>query len=98
MEKVVLYEHQKSAIEKLHTGAVLVGGVGSGKTLTALGYVYSKVLGGKHPMLGDDGYSLPKVDKKIYGITTARKRESLDWIKEGSNIGIRPTVDSWNNI
>ncbi len=25
-----LYEHQKAAIEKLHTGAILVGGVGSG--------------------------------------------------------------------
>jgi hypothetical protein len=33
-----LYEEQKKAIEKMHNGCVLMGGVGSGKTLTSLSY------------------------------------------------------------
>jgi hypothetical protein len=31
-------------------------------------------------------------------ITTAKKRDSLDWKKEGARKGIEPIVDSWNNI
>ncbi len=93
-----LYEHQKAAIEKLHTGAILVGGVGSGKSLTALGYVFSKVRGGKNPIIGDSGYSPMKVDKELYVITTARKRDSADWQKEAAIFGLNPIVDSWNNI
>jgi len=93
-----LYEHQKAAIEKLHNGAILVGGVGSGKTLTALGYVFSIIRKGKHPIVGDDGYSPMKVDKKLYVITTARKRDSLDWQKEAGSFLIEPIIDSWNNI
>lgn len=93
-----LYSHQKAAIQKLHTGAVLTGGVGSGKTLTALGYFYSKIGNGKIPVLGDEIYSPMEIQKELYVITTARKRESLDWIKEATVFGIRPIVDSWNNI
>lgn len=93
-----LFKHQLDAIEKLHSGAVLVGGVGSGKTLTAAGYVFSKVRGGKSPAVGNAGYSTMKIDKQLYVITTARKRISLDWVKEASVFGIIPIVDSWNNV
>ena len=93
-----LYEHQKAAIKKLHTGAILVGGVGSGKSLTALGYVFSRVRGGKSPIIGDPGYSPMKVEKDLYVITTARKRDSADWQKEAAVFGLNPIVDSWNNI
>jgi len=97
MASFTLYEHQKAAIKKLRTGAVLVGGVGSGKTLTALGYIFSH-RGGKSEIIGDDTYVPMNDINNIYVITTARKRDSLDWVKEGAVFGIRPIVDSWNNI
>lgn len=31
-------------------------------------------------------------------ITTAKKRDSLDWMKEGARRAVGPVVDSWNNI
>ena len=39
---VELYEHQKKALEKLDVGKILCGGVGSGKTLTALHFFRNK--------------------------------------------------------
>jgi hypothetical protein len=36
--KIELHDHQKLAIEKMHDGCVLWGGVGTGKTITALAY------------------------------------------------------------
>ena len=35
-KSVTLYPWQQTALDKLHSGAILFGGVGSGKTLTAL--------------------------------------------------------------
>lgn len=53
-------------------------------------------------------YELEQRDKPIYVITTAKKRDSLDWEDEASRIGLGKesdatlfgllTVDSWNNI
>lgn len=101
-----LYPHQKLAVEKLKTGSILVGGVGSGKSLTALAYYFIKVC---HGEFGDHGYSKPKDPKDLYIITTARKRDTLEWEKECepfclskdidiSVCGIKLVVDSWNNI
>lgn len=41
MESIKLFDHQESALERLHSGAVLHGGVGTGKTYTAL-YFYKE--------------------------------------------------------
>ncbi len=100
-----LYSHQKLAIEKLRTGSILVGGVGSGKSLTALAYFFIKVCGGEFGEL----YSKPTKPRDLYIITTARKRDSGEWENECSLFilstdkdisicGIKVTIDSWNNI
>lgn len=94
-----LYDHQKQAIEKLKPGSVLVGGVGSGKTLTALVYFFEKVCHGKTPKTDSNTYSPRLIEKDLYVITTAKKRDSFDWEKEASNLPLKITsVDSWNNI
>lgn len=90
-----LFEHQKDAVERLHNGAILVGSVGSGKSRTALEY-FAK-------------YECKRLKKPkpLYIITTARKRDSLEWgtecvyygISSDSNMSRLPlTIDSWNNL
>lgn len=37
---IQLYDYQLEAIRNMKTGCILNGGVGSGKSLTALGYYY----------------------------------------------------------
>ena len=105
MKKIDLYPHQKLAIEKLKTGSILVGGVGSGKSLTSVAYYYIKVCHGEFI----ERYSKPKDPKDLYIITTARKRDTHEWEseilpfglsidKDVSICGIKVVIDSWNNI
>lgn len=105
---IELYEHQLDAIERLRNGSILVGGVGSGKSRTALAY-YIKECGGKIKINGKGGYVPMKSPKNLYIITTARKRDTLEWEREcipfllsthkECNIEqVAVTIDSWNNI
>lgn len=93
-----LYDHQKAAIEDISTGSILVGGVGSGKSRTALLYFYTKFCNGKvNPLVEPTDYS------DLYIITTARKRDTKEWDLECCfflipNDYIHVTIDSWNNI
>ena len=96
---VELYDHQIAAIDKLQTGSILCGGVGSGKSRTALTYYYTKVCGGELCINGKGRTTLPKKRIPLYVITTARKRDSLDWEDESLIFSfVTPIVDSWNNI
>ena len=96
---IELYDHQISAIDKLQTGSILCGGVGSGKSRTALAYYYMKVCGGKLKINGEGRTTIPKKKVPLYIITTARKRDSHDWEDESFIFyDVKPIVDSWNNI
>lgn len=100
---IELYEHQIQAIEHLRNGCILNASVGTGKSRTALAYFYVKECQGE---LNGHGMICPK---DLYIITTARKRDTLEWEKECepfglynihsvSEGGVKVTVDSWNNI
>lgn len=106
---IELYEHQKEAIEKLKTGAILCGGVGSGKSRAALAYYLIKVCDGSVKINGQSSYSPMKNPKDLYIITTARKRDTHEWEdellpfsltvhKEQNPMGVNVKIDSWNNI
>lgn len=101
---VQLYPHQQKAVEELSDGKVLVGGVGTGKTITSLAYFYTKVMGGE---LNKPETITNPMD--LYIFTTARKRDELDWQRDAAKLsmsrdpeasihGITVTVDSYNNI
>lgn len=95
--KSFLYDYQMEAVNKLRNGNILCGGVGSGKSRTALFY-YFKEQGG---WIDKNGYSPMKKPKKLHIITTARKRDTLEWEGELAPFLIDPkdvVIDSWNNI
>ena len=95
--KSFLYNYQMEAVNKLQNGNILCGGVGSGKSRTALFY-YFKEQGG---WIDKNGYSPMKKPKKLHIITTARKRDTLEWEGELAPFLIDPkdvVIDSWNNI
>ena len=99
-----LFDYQKEAVNNMHNGCILVGGVGSGKSRTSLAYYFTQNGGGLDP------YEPMKSPKDLYIITTARKRDTLEWEgelatfllstdpKRNSLNGNKIVVDSWNNI
>lgn len=92
---------QLEAINRMKNGCILCGGVGSGKSRTALTYYYTKVCDGKIS-INDIGIDKPPHEvKDLYIITTAKKRDTYEWEKELEPFGIDTqtvTIDSWNNI
>ena len=107
MAGISLYDYQLDAVKRMKNGCILCGGVGSGKSRTALAYYY--ILSGGEL---DTETHAPMDDlhlKDLYIITTARKRDTKEWEGElvpfllttNSDIALysnKVVIDSWNNI
>ena len=102
---VQLYDYQMDAVTKMKNGCILCGGVGSGKSRTSLAYYYI-LNGGK---VNQKTTVKMKQPVDLYIITTARKRDTLEWEGELGPflMSTHPevnayknkiVVDSWNNI
>jgi hypothetical protein len=105
---IQLRSYQREAVYNLHIGSILCGGVGSGKSRTALAYYYFQEGGD----LGSSNYARMDHPRDLYIITTARKRDTHEWESEMipfyistkpendlySDEGHKVVVDSWNNI
>lgn len=102
--KPFLYPYQMDAVNKMSNGCILNGGVGSGKSRTGL-YYYFKEQGGSI----DPDYIPMQNPKDLYIITTAMKRDSLEFEGELANFLMsknpeanfyknKIVIDSWNNI
>ena len=104
-----LFDYQLDAIERMKNGCILNGGVGSGKSLTSLAYYYLNQ-GGTMSGLTGGVMEHMKSPRDLYIITTARKRDTLEWENEmrhflittNPDVALYPNhkvvVDSWNNI
>lgn len=102
--RIGLYDYQDKAVKQMKNGCILCGGVGSGKSRTSLAY-YFKQCGGS---LYSDSKEMSN-PKDLYIITTARKRDTLEWESDmapfllSSDAKVnhhknKVVVDSWNNI
>ena len=105
MAAIPLYDYQLDAVKRMKNGCILCGGVGSGKSRTSLAYYYT-CCGGK---VNTDKRVPMKYPKDLYIITTARKRDTLEWrgemipfqlsdIPERNTYKNKVVVDSWNNV
>lgn len=105
MSEPFLYPHQRQAIDRMFSGCILNGGVGSGKSRTGLFY-YFKEQGG---WIEDGEYTPMTKPRDLYIITTAMKRDKREWEDELNPFLITTeedlkiynhnvVIDSWNNI
>ena len=107
LKMIELRDYQKQAIQKLKTGCILNGGVGSGKSRTALAYYYIQYGGDPD----STEYTKMQDPPDLYVITTAKKRDDMEWESEMTPFLLYPdgypdktpykhkvVIDSWNNI
>ncbi len=106
MARIPLSQDQIDAVKRMKRGCILCGGMGTGKSRTALAYYYV-CYGGK---LDSFDYVMMKNPRDLYIITTARKRDTAEWelelppflLSTDPNAmpykNLKITIDSWNNI
>ena len=110
MAGISLRDYQLDAVNRMKNGCILCGGVGSGKSRTALAYYFFQE-GGEllNNVCGDNYIPMEDPPKDLYIITTARKRDTKEWEgelspfllsthREVSLYSNKVIVDSWNNI
>lgn len=99
-----LYNYQEEAVRNMKNGCILCGGVGSGKSRTSLAYYFTQNGGTLEPFK-----AMQSNAKDLYIITTARKRDTLEWEgelvhflldkdPEHSINKVKIVIDSWNNV
>lgn len=104
-----LYDYQIDAVKRMKNGCILNGGVGSGKSRTALAYYYLRNGGDPASLCGDNYIPMDDPPKDLYIITTARKRDTLEWdgdmapflLSTHTDVNLycnKVVIDSWNNI
>lgn len=105
-ETSFLFPYQLDAVRRLQNGSILCGGVGSGKSRTSLFWYFTECGG----WVDKNIYEPMKTPKDLIIITTAKKRDSLEWFGELANFLLYPDkdgrtefgntiiIDSWNNI
>ena len=104
-----LYDYQIDAVKRMKNGCILNGGVGSGKSRTALAYYYLRNGGDPASLCGDNYIPMDDPPKDLYIITTARKRDTLEWdgdmgpflLSTHTDVNLycnKVVVDSWNNV
>lgn len=117
-----LFEHQTKAVKQMQNGYILNGGVGTGKSRVSIAYFFkeqgSDFLDHVEKTEWNELYNCMsykfeyrpmKNPKDLYIITTAQKRDKLEWEEELSHflMSTHPeanyyknkiVVDSWNNI
>lgn len=104
MPSVHFMPHQQEAIGRLRSGNILCAGVGTGKSMTALGYYYIVECGGVCWEDGaDESIGPMTTPKDLYIITTARKRDTGEWAAECDRFDlmseqVKVVIDSWNNL
>ena len=109
MAGIHLYDYQLDAVRRMKNGCILRGGVGSGKSLTALSYYYLRQGGEEESLLGGTYLPMDDPPKDLYIITTAKKRDTLEWEGELSPFLLstnpdvnlyqnKVVIDSWNNV
>lgn len=97
--RINLATHQRLAMDKLRSGSILCGGVGSGKSRTSIAYYFCHECDGSI----DENGNLEEASKNpdLYIITTAKKRDSHEWEEECKLFPLEDchiVIDSWNNI
>ena len=102
-----LRKYQLRAVKQIRNGCVVCGDTGSGKSLTAIAYYYIQ-MGGDYSFLCGWPYVKMSNPVDLYIITTAQKRDRLEWDKEMAPFLLssnssgpyrnKVVVDSWNNV
>lgn len=101
-----LYRAQVEALGSLRPGSILCGGVGTGKSRTSLAFFFCCVCGGEIDFETGEIIAPMRDPKRLVILTTARKRDTLEWSREMAIFGLSEgsdgvcdvVVDSWNNI
>lgn len=106
MAAIILSKDQEDALNRMKIGCILHGGTGSGKSRTGLAFYYKRYGG----QVNSEKYVEMINPPDLYIITTARKRDTLEWEKELTHFylstnpevchykKLKIVVDSWNNI